>query len=141
MKYVKYGKTGKKVSVVGFGGMRFDTKRPDEENAELVRYACSKGINYFDTAPGYCGDKSEPIFGLAFKDMPGEFYVSTKAMPTDIGTAGKAREAVRKSLERMGVPKIHFFHVWCLRKMEHYKLAVKRGGLYDGLKVQGRRAD
>ncbi|MHC4983520.1 MAG: aldo/keto reductase [Planctomycetota bacterium] len=133
MDYIQYGKTAKKVSIVGFGGMRFDTGRPDEENAELVRYACSKGINYFDTAPGYCGDKSEDIFGLAFKDMPGEFYVSTKASPTDVGTAKQAREAIRKSLKRMGVEKIHFFHVWCLRKMAHYELAVRKGGLYDGL--------
>jgi len=133
MRYVEYGRTGKQVSVVGFGGMRFDTSRPNEENAELVRYACSGGINYFDTAPGYCGDKSEPIYGLAFRDMPGEFYVSTKAMPTSFETAGKARDAVRKSLDRLGVPKINFFHVWCLRKMEHYEVAVRSGGMYDGL--------
>ena len=126
-----YGKTGKKVSVVGFGGMRFDQNRPDAENADLVRYACSKGINYFDTAPGY--GKSEDIFGLAFKDMPGPYYVSTKAMPTQHETAQATREAVMKSLDRMKVPKIHFFHVWCLRKMEHFELAMKRGGMYDGL--------
>jgi len=131
MRYVEYGKTGKKVSVVGFGGMRFDQKRPDEQNAELVRYACSKGINYFDTAPGY--GKSEDIFGLAFKDMPGDYWVSTKAMPTTYDTAAGAHEAVKKSLDRMGVPKIHFFHVWCLRKMAHYELAMKPGGLYEGL--------
>ncbi len=131
MRYAEYGKTGKKVSVVGFGAMRFDQKRPDEQNAELVRYACSKGINYFDTAPGY--GKSEDIFGLAFKDMPGDYWVSTKAMPTTYDTAAGAHEAVKKSLDRMGVPKIHFFHVWCLRKMAHYELAMKPGGLYEGL--------
>jgi len=133
MKYTRYGRTGKKVSVVGFGGMRFDITRPDEENAELVRYACSKGIDYFDTAPKYCNDKSEDIFGLAFKDMPGEFYVSTKAMPDSVNTVAKAREAVKRSMERMGVAKIHFFHVWCLRNMDHYHAAVRPGALYDGL--------
>ena len=131
MRFVEYGRTGKKVSVVGFGAMRFDQTRPDEQNAELVRYACSKGINYFDTAPGY--GKSEDIFGLAFRDMPGDYWVSTKAMPTTYETAAGAREAVMKSLDRMGVPKIHFFHVWCLRKMAHYELAMRPGGLYDGL--------
>ena len=131
MRYTEYGRTGKRVSVVGFGGMRFNQDLPDEQNAELVRYACSQGINYFDTAPGY--GRSEDIFGLAFRDMPGEYYVSTKAMPTTYGTAAGAHEAVQKSLERMGVPKIHFFHVWCLRRMEHYELAVRPGGLYEGL--------
>jgi len=49
--YKEYGKTGKKVSAVSFGGMRFDISKSKEENAELLRYANAKGINYFDTAP------------------------------------------------------------------------------------------
>lgn len=133
MIYKEYGKTGKKVSAVGFGGMRFDTSKSMEENAELVRYANKMGINYFDTAPGYCGDQSELIFGEAFKDMPGEFYVSTKAMPTTFDTAEKTIAQVKKSIGRLGVEKINFFHIWCIRKMEHYELAMKPGGMYDGL--------
>ncbi|HEY3377408.1 MAG TPA: aldo/keto reductase [Armatimonadota bacterium] len=133
MIYKPYGKTGKQVSAVGFGGMRFDTTKSLEENAELLRYACSLGINYFDTAPGYCEDKSELIFGEAFKNMPGPYYVSTKGMPVNFDTADKAREAVHRSLERLGVPKINFYHVWCIRKMEHYDLAMQPGGQYDGL--------
>jgi predicted aldo/keto reductase-like oxidoreductase len=86
MRYATYGKTGKRVSVIGFGGMRFDTGLSQDENAELVRYASSKGINYFDTAPGYCGDQSEDIYGLAFQDMPGEFFVSTKGMTRALNT-------------------------------------------------------
>jgi len=131
--YKTYGKTGKKVSAVGFGGMRFDTSRPLEENAELLHYANSKGINYFDTAPGYCNDQSQKIFGIALKDMPGDYYVSTKGMPQNCDTIAKTREAVMKSLDILGVPKINFYHVWCLRKMEHYHLAMKPGGQYEGL--------
>lgn len=133
MKYKTYGSTGKKVSAVGFGGMRFDTSRPIEENAALVRYANSLGINYFDTAPGYCNDTSEDIFGEAFKDMPGQFYVSTKGMPTKYDTAEKAYNAVKKSLKRMGLKKINFYHIWCIRHMEHYELAMQKGGQYEGL--------
>ena len=133
MRYVEYGRTGKQVSVVGFGAMRFDLGRSRTENADLVRYASAQGINYFDTAPGYCNDESEAICGEAFKAMPNGFYVSTKGMPTEFDTAEKAREAVLRSLDRMGVPKIHFYHVWCLRKMEHYELAMQPGGQYEGL--------
>lgn len=39
MKYAEYGKTGKKVSVVGFGGLRFDLDKNNEENTKLVIYA------------------------------------------------------------------------------------------------------
>jgi predicted aldo/keto reductase-like oxidoreductase len=135
MRYSEYGKTGKQVSAIGFGGMRFDTSLSAEENAAIVRHAFDQGINYFDTAPGYCDDQSEAIFGVAFKGMPrDQFYVSTKGMPTSFDTAEKAREAVHKSLKRLGVEKIDFYHVWCLRKMEHYDLAMRAGGQYEGLK-------
>lgn len=133
MRYKPYGKTGKNVSAIGFGGMRFDMTRPLEEHADLVRYASAQGINYFDTAPDYCNDQSEAIYGLAFKDMPGEYYVATKAMPTTFDTAQKAKDQARRSLERLGVDKIHFYHIWCLRKMEHYELAMRPGGQYEGL--------
>ena len=133
MRYVPYGKTGDDVSVVGFGGMRFDMDRPQAENAELVRYASSLGINYFDTAPGYCNDKSEDIMGLAFQDMPNPFFCSTKGMPTSFDTRQKAIDAVKKSRDRLGVECIDYYHVWCLRKMEHFELATKPGRQYEGL--------
>jgi len=136
MIYSEYGSTGKQVSAVGFGGMRFDTEKPNEENAELLIYAREKGINYFDTAPRYCNDKSEDIFGIALSKMPGrgtDYYVSTKGMPTELDTAEKARDAVRKSLDRLRVDSIDFYHVWCIRKLEHYELAMKPGGQYEGL--------
>jgi uncharacterized protein len=136
MLYNQYGQTNAMVSCVGFGGMRFDTSKSNEENAELLLYAYSKGINYFDTAPGYCADKSEDIFGIAIKKMAKErdnYYVSTKGFPEKFDTADKARAAVRKSLKRLNVDKIDFYHVWCVRKMEHYELAMKKGGQYEGL--------
>lgn len=136
MIYKEYGKTGKRVSAVGFGGMRFDTEKPQEQNAELVFYAREKGINFFDTAPDYCKDQSEDIFGTALARMAKErdhIYVCTKGMPTTHDTAEKARTAVKKSLQRLHLDRIDFYYVWCIRKMEHYELAMKPGGQYEGL--------
>ncbi|EQE56527.1 aldo/keto reductase domain protein, partial [Clostridioides difficile CD42] len=42
MRYVEYGKTGKMVSVVGYGGLRFDLEKSNQENADLVKYAYEK---------------------------------------------------------------------------------------------------
>ncbi|MCC0633941.1 aldo/keto reductase [Clostridioides sp. ZZV15-6388] len=137
MRYVEYGKTGKMVSVVGYGGLRFDLEKSDQENADLIKYAYEKGINYFDTAPGYCDDRSEDIFGLAFRQMiksgKTDFYVSTKGKPKEYDTAEKAIDAVKKSIERLGVSKINFYHIWNIRKMEHYEFAMRPGGQYEGL--------
>ena len=136
MIYKEYGKTDIKVSAVGFGGMRFDEKKSNEKNAELLLYAKEKGINYFDTAPMYCSDTSEDIYGIAIEqmsDMRDEFYVSTKGMPTEFDTADKARAAVEKSLKRIKSGYIDFYHVWCIRTMDQYELAMKKGGQYEGL--------
>jgi len=138
MIYKEFGRTGKKVSAVGFGGMRFDLKEDMEKNAELLIHAHQKGINYFDTAPEYCEDKSEDIFGLAIPEMirqqgRNSFYVGTKAMPTAVDTAKGVQEVVDRSLKRMRLEKLDFFYVWCVRKYEHYELAMKKGGLYEGL--------
>ncbi|WP_211724917.1 hypothetical protein, partial [Klebsiella pneumoniae] len=48
-------------------------------------------------------------------------------------TSEKAIAAVKKSIERLGVSKINFYHVWNIRKMEHYELAMRRGGQDEGL--------
>lgn len=136
MIYKQYGSTGIKLSAVGFGGMRFDISQTQGKNAELLIYAQDKGINYFDTAPVYCEDQSEDIFGVAFKQMKNKrdkFLASTKASPVDVDTADKARRAVEKSLKRLNLDKVDFFYVWCIRKMQHYELAMKKAGLYEGL--------
>jgi predicted aldo/keto reductase-like oxidoreductase len=136
MLYKNYGNIGKEVSAVGFGGMQFDETRSNEENAKLLLYAFEKGINYFDTAPGYCSDLSEDIFGIGIdlmKEHRDKFYVSTKGMPGDFDTSKKAIGGVEKSLKRLGCGKIDFYHVWCIRNMSQYELAMKPGGQYEGL--------
>ncbi|MCG8500226.1 MAG: aldo/keto reductase [Firmicutes bacterium] len=143
MQYKEYGKTGKKVSVIGFGGMRFrkeDYEKSFEASAMAVRRASQLGINYFDTAPFYCDDKSEEIMGEAFKDMPNAFYVSTKSMLNHEKTADDVRGRVEKSLKRLGIEKIHFFHMWCILNLEQYRKVMAPGGPYEGalkLKEEG----
>lgn len=134
MQYSEYGNTGKFVSALGFGGMRFDMEKSFEKNAALVSYAFDHGINYFDTAPGYCADKSQEIYGIAFKNMPRDkFFVADKLMPTSINDAQEAYDKVRSFTDKMNVGYIDFFHVWCLRKMEHFEMIMQPGALYEGL--------
>lgn len=135
MEYKPYGKTGKNISVIGFGGMRFreeDYAKNFEKSAMVVRRASELGINYFDTAPFYCDDKSEEIMGEAFKDMPNPFYVSTKSSVGAEKTAKEVRERIEKSLKRLGLEKIHFFHMWCILNLEQYDKVMAKGGPYEG---------
>ena len=137
MKYVKYPGTDKVVSSVGFGGLRFDKSKTNEENAKLIIYAYEKGINYFDTAPGYVDDRSEDIIGTAIRELhaqgKNDFYVSTKGKPMVYDTKEKAIEAVKRSIKRLGVEKIDFYNVWGLKNLVQYDACMSDGGQYEGL--------
>ncbi len=114
MLYTEFGTTGVSVSRLGFGGMRFETPGKIDEMAAVVKHAFDAGVTYFDTAPGYCDDKSEIICGTAFKEIKKTgrpFYVSTKTMEA---TPDGVRRHCERSLDRLNVDAIDFYHVWCL---------------------------
>jgi len=135
MRYKTFGKTGKKVSVLGFGGMRFDPK--DEEGAiRTVHRAVEFGINYFDTAPGYCDDKSETFIGKALDLLPKEkrqkVYVSTKSHYMSEPTADDVRKRIDRQLKILRLETIPFYNMWCLVDLKQFKTIMKPGGPYEG---------
>ena len=130
MIYRNYGQTGIKISAISFGGMRFPDSASNEKNAELLLHAQAKGINYFDTAPFYCNDHSEEIFGAAIRQMkPGTFYVSSKCGVSD---GQELRTSLERTLERLGLDRIHFFNIWCIKSAADWE-SRKKGGAVDAL--------
>ena len=137
MIYREFGRTGKRVSVIGMGGMRFrkeDYADGDYHKAiEVIHRAHELGVNYFDTAPGYCDDTSENIFGEAFKTLPRDsFFVSTKCGLWNARTADEGRRMIDQSLERLGVEKIDFYNMWSVKTLEEYREYLKKGGVFEG---------
>lgn len=105
MKSTVLGKTGLKVSQVGFGGLfvaSFSAQYDDARNA--VERAIGLGINYFDTAPGY--GNSEEVLGQALKGVKQPVILSTKlgGRPTPFLPQDKAclRQSVEESLRLLG---------------------------------------
>ena len=136
MIYKKFGKTGIEASAVGFGGMRFDLEKTDEENSMLLDYAYEKGINFFDTAPGYCDDRSIDIFGhfcQRNKAIRDKFFISSKLMPEMVKTADETVMKVDEMLKRLHTDYIDFFYVWCIRESENFVDASRADGLIEGL--------
>ncbi len=134
MLHKTYGNTGKDVSVVSFGGMRFADPKDTDASAEVVLHAYNKGVNYFDTAPFYCENLSEGIMGAAIKQMtPGTFMVSTKCM----ASKGKElRDSLERSLKRLCVEKIDFFHIWCLVRPEQWSQRKAGGAVAAAIKAK-----
>ena len=88
MVYNELGKTGMKVSNLGFGasslGGVFHNIR-EEEGIQAVHTAVENGINFIDVSPYYGHLKAEIVLGKALKDIPREkYYLSTK-----VGRYGK----------------------------------------------------
>ena len=91
MEYTTLGKTGLRISRMGFGGIpiqKVDAARTRELMEELVR--C--GVNYIDTARGYT--VSEALLGEALTGIRDQFVLATKtkartseAMAADIETS------------------------------------------------------
>ena len=81
MQYRKLGRTGIKVSVLGFGGMRLPEEdghvKTDDAIAAIHR-AFELGVNLIDTAVRYCGGESEVVVGKALKGWRDEVTLSTK---------------------------------------------------------------
>jgi len=69
------GKTGWKVSVIGFGAIKLP-RISQRECDILLNRALDEGINFVDTADCY-GDSEEKI-GAALEQRREEFYLSTK---------------------------------------------------------------
>ncbi len=138
MIYRPFGKTGTFVSAIGMGGMRFKKEDyatpPYEKAVAIVHEAYKEGITYFDTAPGYCDDMSEIIYGEAFKSMKrNTFYVSSKCGLWNATTAQGAREMIEQSLKRMNLDYIDFYNVWSIKTIDEYHEYMKEGGVFEGI--------
>lgn len=82
MKYATLGRTGLKVSRLGFGCMRLpmtaDGKIDREQAIPLLHRAVDLGVNYFDTAVFYCNGDSQRVLGEALADRRDRVVLSTK---------------------------------------------------------------
>ena len=77
MEYRILGKTGLKVSRMGFGGIPI--QRIDAEGTRtLMRKLVQLGVNYIDTARGYT--VSEEYLGCALEGIRDQFVLATKSM-------------------------------------------------------------
>ncbi|MDI7277498.1 MAG: aldo/keto reductase [Anaerolineae bacterium] len=85
MIYRDLGRTGYRVSQLGFGAMRLpmvgegEAARVNRELAiPMLHRAFQAGLNYVDTAVGYCNQDSQRVVGEALKGWRDRIVVSTK---------------------------------------------------------------
>ena len=106
MLHKEYGRTGITLGAIGCGGMRLPNPQDHDKGIEVLHAARRAGITYFDTAPYYCDNQSETIFGEALRTMPPSplpLYVSSKCSRPE---GSEFRRGLEKSLARLGLSRI-----------------------------------
>lgn len=118
MERIAFGRTGKIVSRLGFGGAPAgltnylaDYNPHDSAHRRGVQHALETaltlGITYFDTAPGYGNGASEQIFGEVLAHAREDIFVATK-LNRDVTDV---RASVETSLHRLGRPHIDLLQI------------------------------
>lgn len=89
MEYRILGKTGLKISRLGFGGIPIQ-KIDAEGTKNLIAELIKEGVNYIDTARGYT--VSEEYLGYALEGVRDKFVLATKSM-------ARTKEAMEKDID------------------------------------------
>lgn len=103
MKLRPFGNTGMHVSEIGLGAWQL--ANPDwgiddrNEALAIVQKSLEAGCNFFDTAPGYGGGRSEELLGRGLKSVRKDVIICTKFGHTAEGKTDFSTQAIRPSLE------------------------------------------
>ncbi len=108
-------KTGERVSILGYGCMRWPTDENGDIDQEqvnrLVDFAIAHGVNYFDTSPAYCKGMSERATGIALSRHPRDKWVVATKL-SNFAPSTWSREAsmamYRNSFKELQVDRIDY---------------------------------
>jgi uncharacterized protein len=142
MQYRRFGRTGRVLSVITLGGMRYvhgwDKPRDQipramvEECATMTRLALDAGINHIETAHGY--SKSEHCYGLVLdqelKVPRSRYHLMTKGAPM---TAEEARRMVDEQLKGLRTDHIDLYGWHGMNTRALYEAACAKGGAVEEL--------
>ena len=138
MQYRTLGRTGLRVSEIGYGGGRVGPGQDEESLIYMLHRALELGLNYIDTAPTYGSGFSETVIGKAIKGRRDECTVATKTEAFD--STGIIAH-VEGSLNRMQIDVIDVlqFHGGWFYEGETNQI-LDGGGLetYQRLRDQGK---
>jgi predicted aldo/keto reductase-like oxidoreductase len=143
MQYRTLGKTGKKVSALGFGCMRLPTKEDGSINREkaipLLRKGIDNGITYMDTAWTYHRGESEVVLGLALKDGYREKVILATKCPVGREEFTKPEhydDHLEEQMQRLDVEYLDFYLFHALNKKSYEEKVLKLNLIERALKAK-----
>ena len=136
-------KQGDKVSILGYGCMRWPMIKDENEKDiidqeavnRLVDHALENGVNYFDTAPVYLQGQSEKATGIALKRHPrSSYFIATKL--SNMRGNFSYEEAInmyKKSLNELQTDYIDYYLLHNMASEEIFNKRFKDNGVIDFL--------
>ncbi|HEY5078583.1 MAG TPA: aldo/keto reductase [Opitutaceae bacterium] len=130
MKFRNLGKTGLKVSEIGFGAWAIGGSwgpQSESDSVAALNKALDLGVNFIDTAAGYGDGKSERVIAQVLKGRRESVIVATKTPPADgpwppspyCVASGRCsekylRENIEQRLRNLGTDRIDILqlHTW-----------------------------
>jgi predicted aldo/keto reductase-like oxidoreductase len=119
------GRTGVKLSILGFGGIVVMNATPPEAS-KRVGEAIDAGINYFDVAPSY--GNAEERLGPALEPYRKDVFVACKT--TQRSKAGAAAE-LESSLKKMRTDHFNLYQLHAVAKLGEVEQILKPGGALE----------
>ncbi len=130
MEHRRLGRTGRDVSVIGFGAWAIGGSWGSVDDGSSLRAlhaAADAGVTLFDTADVYGDGHSERLIGRFLRERPGEaLLVATKmgrGAPLDMAsyTPEAFRDWVDRSRENLGVDRLDLIQLHCLPTQVYYQ--------------------
>ncbi|MDO4467939.1 MAG: aldo/keto reductase [Bacillota bacterium] len=126
MEYTTLGKTGLKISKMGFGGIPIQ-KVDEHVTKVLMEKLVLEGVNYIDTAKGYT--VSESYLGYALEGIRDKFVLATKSM-------SRTKDLMAKDIDTSLVAlRTNYIDLYQIHNpsMEQFEQVLAPGGALEAL--------
>ncbi|MFZ2146642.1 MAG: aldo/keto reductase [Sedimentisphaerales bacterium] len=125
------GRTGEKVSIVGFPGLALSQYDQDRCNAGLLD-SFERGVNYYDVAPAYGKDGDcEKKMGIGLEAVAIDRSSIFLACKTKMRDKDGARFELERSLKRLKTDYFDLYQMHHIRTPEEVKQALGEGGAIE----------
>jgi aryl-alcohol dehydrogenase-like predicted oxidoreductase len=123
------GRTGERLSMIGFGGIVV-MNATTTEASERVAHAIDRGVNYFDVAPSY--GNAEEMLGPALEPYRKQVFLACKTQKRD--RAG-ATEELERSLAHMRTDHFDLYQLHAVTKLEEVEQIFAPGGALEAFEA------
>jgi aryl-alcohol dehydrogenase-like predicted oxidoreductase len=123
------GRTGEKLSILGFGGIVVMNSTPDQASAR-VRQAIEAGVNYFDVAPSY--GNAEDMLGPALEPHRKSVFLACK---TQGRTRAEAEKELESSLRKLRTDHFDLYQHHAVTKQADVATILGKGGAMEAFEA------